>query len=594
MRVKLKRTARWPQLVLLLLTSSLAAHAQNTAAPISAPAPTPENTLHTRVPLTIVDVVVTDAKGNPVHGLKQSDFTLLEDNQPVPLSSFDEHRSGQVSLAPATPPPALPPNTFTNNSPTPPSANPLVILLFDPLNVSAGDQLNLRKRMLQVVDTLPAGTRIAVFNLYSHLSIVQGFTTDRDLIRTAITAKKIPPALSPIQDPFPGPVDNDPALEAIPKSQIVDQQGEASALRGQFEITGLNQIARFMSAIPGRKNLIWFTASFPLQFPPFPDEVAFPPRKGEMLRTQTYDLAPQLKATLDLLTRAHVAVYPVESRGLMVPPSPRLDRTPSPDGLSFSKFEIENTKFTTITEHLTMETIAEQTGGKAFYNTNGFAESTQQAIELGSNFYTLTYISPNQKLDTRFRKIAVKTAIPRLHLDYRNGYYALDPGVSLSGFKVLRPSALQAAMLRGAPDLTEILFTVETHRAPATELTLPEDNRRSSSEMNPPYRRYSIAYTTDVHNINFTRGADGIYTAQFEYEARVFSVATGAALNSTNREVHPLITEATYQSMLKYGALAHQEIDVPAKGEFFLRLAVHDLNSGRIGTLEIPLTAVHP
>ena len=64
--------------------------------------------------------------------------------------------------------------------------------------------MNLRKRMLHVVDTLPAGTRIAVFNLYSRLSIVQGFTTDRELLRAAIVAKKIPPAISPMKDPFPG------------------------------------------------------------------------------------------------------------------------------------------------------------------------------------------------------------------------------------------------------------------------------------------------------------------------------------------------------------------------------------------------------
>ena len=292
-----------------------------------------------------------------------------------------------------------------------------------------------------------------------------------------------------------------------------------------------------------------------------------------------------MKSALDLLTRAHVAVYPVDGRGLIVPPTL---------GPTTTQFEIENTKYTAITEHLTMETIAEQTGGQAFYNTNGFVEDTVKAIELGSNFYTLTYISPNQKLDTRFRKISVKTALPKLHLTYRNGYYALDPGVSLSGFKVLRPSTVQVAMLHGAPDLTEILFTVDTHRAAATEVTLPDDNRRSSSEMNPPYRRYSIAYTTDIHNISFTHGADGMYTANFEYEARVFSAATGAVINSTNREVHPVIPESTYQSMLKDGALAHQEIDVPAKGEFFLRLAVHDLNTDRVGTLEIPITAIHP
>ena len=37
----------------------------------------PEYAIKARVPLTIVDVVVTDAKGKPVHGLKQPGFTFL-------------------------------------------------------------------------------------------------------------------------------------------------------------------------------------------------------------------------------------------------------------------------------------------------------------------------------------------------------------------------------------------------------------------------------------------------------------------------------------------------------------------------------------
>ena len=36
----------------------------------------------------VLDVTVTDAKGNPVHNLKQEDFTVKEDNKPQPIRSF--------------------------------------------------------------------------------------------------------------------------------------------------------------------------------------------------------------------------------------------------------------------------------------------------------------------------------------------------------------------------------------------------------------------------------------------------------------------------------------------------------------------------
>jgi hypothetical protein len=75
-------------------TSLLTAIAIAIAAALPAQTPVqPEYTIQARVPLTYVDIVVTDAQGHPVHGLKQSDFTLLEDHRPMTSNSFEEHRT---------------------------------------------------------------------------------------------------------------------------------------------------------------------------------------------------------------------------------------------------------------------------------------------------------------------------------------------------------------------------------------------------------------------------------------------------------------------------------------------------------------------
>jgi hypothetical protein len=37
-----------------------------------------------------------------------------------------------------------------------------------------------------------------------------------------------------------------------------------------------------------------------------------------------------------------------------------------------------------------------------------------------------------------------------------------------------------------------------------------------------------------------------------------------------------------------------QYIDAPDKGEYFLRLGIHDINTGRVGAVEVPLTAIQP
>jgi len=583
MPVQIRRVDIRRLLPCLFLVFALAGYAQvapQSSAPAQPKPSSPAFTIQARVPLTILDIVVTDAKGQPVHGLKQSDFTIIEDKQTMLPNSFEEHRSDARQPAAPAPKQSLPPNTFTNDTPATASPTPLVILLLDPLNIQISEQQIVRKRVLDFIDKLPAGTRMEVLNLYSHLSIVQGFTTDRELLKAALSPRKTPLTLSPIEDPFNDSTDLASLEEqSTPPGVIVRRQGVASALRAQYELSGLNQIARYLSGIPGRKNLIWFSGSFPLQFPPFPDSAAYPGAAP-----QTYDFEPQMHAALDLLARSHVAVYPVDGRGLRVPLYP---------GSGITTFMVENNRETLISEHFTMETIAEQTGGRAIYNTNDLAAAAQQALQLGSNFYTVTYTPTNQKLDTRFRSINVKVDKPNLHLDYRNGYYAVDPGTSLSGVTVPRATPLQAAMLHGAPEMTEILFKVNAVRATATELTLPEGNQRSSSEMKPPYRRISLTYTTDIHNIAFTQGTDGNYTADFEFNVTVFSAATGAALNTTTREVRPIEPASNYQSLLNDGAIATQQIDVPAKGDFFLRIGVHDLNNGRVGAVEIPVSAIH-
>ena len=523
----------------------------------------PQYTIRQRVPLTYVDVVVTDDKGHPVHGLHQSDFTLLEDGQPMTPNSFDEHRSDQAAPATTLATPTLPPNTFTNDTPTPPSDRPLNVLLIDSLNTPAIVQGIVQKRLLDFVDKMPAGTRIEVLALDPRLSILQGFTGDRELLRKAITAKL--PQFSTLQDPQQDPTNTDP-----PDLEV---QASLTEVRIRTQIASMKQLARYLSGIPGRKNLLWFTASSPLTFPPQPlDPGLWPP---ELF----YDETDAMQSAGDALARAHVAVYSVESRGLeVIPPHSR-------------KMDLH------LTEHYTMDKLADQTGGHAYYNTNGLAESAADALDSGSNYYTLTYTPTNQALDTRFRTITVKVSQPNLHLTYRNGYYAVDPAVDARGKPIEKVTPMQTALMRGALDSTQILFNVKVAQAPGTEATLPATNIPDAKQMHPPYRRYSIAYTIDAHNLEFAPSPDGNYRANFEYGVNVYSPGGDQILNSASKIINPVLPPVVYHSMLKSGAGAHLDIDVPATGEFFLRIAVHDLASDRTGSIEVPtasLTSVSP
>jgi hypothetical protein len=300
-----------------------------------------------------------------------------------------------------------------------------------------------------------------------------------------------------------------------------------------------------------------------------------------LMRPQSYDFEPELKSATDLLARAHVAVYPIDGRGLQALPMP-------------SGFKGKNLNYMNILEHGTMDDIAEQTGGKAYYNTNGLTEAVEAALDTGSNFYTVTYTPVNQVLDTRFRTISVKVDQPGLKLTYRDGYYAVAPDTSVSGKKIETVTAMQSAMMRGGLEPTQIVFKVTVAQSPGTEDVLPVSNKPDAKQMKPPYRHYSLSFLVDVSNIAFNPSSDGNYRGNFEFGAMVYNADGDEVMNSASKTVSPILPPAVYQSMRRGGANAHLEIDVPAKGEYFLRIGVHDLGSDRVGAIEIPVSSITP
>jgi VWFA-related protein len=547
-----------PISVCLVLAATSAAQTnqvQTTASPTTGQ---PQYTLRARVPLTLLDVVVTDTKGRPVHGLKQSDFTVLEDNKEVKPNSFEEHRfdtapSPTQTLTTQT----LPPNAFTN-AVAAPSNRPLNVLLLDSLNTPVQVQQIVQQEMLSFVKKMAPGTRMAVFSLLnSRLVILQGFTSDPELLNAAIINKKNTPQAANLED-----IGQDPARNDDPPSDIACQvELEHTAARAETTMGVMRVLARYLAGMPGRKNLIWFSGSFPLI-----RDCAGP--KGDH-----YDFTDAMQTATDLLARAHVAIYPVDGRAL--------------DALAGGRGNIHKQG----DEHATMDQIAEQTGGKATYASNDLAGAVSDAVDSGSNFYALTYTPTNQTLDTRFRTISVKVDQPGLHLVYRPGYYASEPDVDTRGKKIETVTPMQSAMMRGALEPTQLLFRVKVVQSPGTEDALPAGNK-PDAKLKPPYRHFTISYIIDVNNIDFTPSPDGNYRGDFEYGVNVYNADGDEIVNSASKEVNPILPPSVYQSMLKGGANAHQEIAVPATGDYFLRVGVHDLTSDHVGAIEIPVTSI--
>ena len=165
------------------------------AAQASPAADEPKTTLRANADLVLVDVVASDEKQNPMHQLTSGDFTILEDGKPQTVKIFEEHAAGPPPKMP--PAPKFGPGVFTNFSQAPETGS-LNILLLDKLNTPMNAQTVVRDQVLKYLKETPPGTRMAIFSLSTDLKLLQGFTSDPELLRAIVMGKKGSQGASPL------------------------------------------------------------------------------------------------------------------------------------------------------------------------------------------------------------------------------------------------------------------------------------------------------------------------------------------------------------------------------------------------------------
>jgi hypothetical protein len=138
-----------------------------------------------------------------------------------------------------------------------------------------------------------------------------------------------------------------------------------------------------------------------------------------------------------------------------------------------------------------METLARDTGGKAFYNTNGLSNAMTEAINSGSHYYTLTYTPANTKTDGKYRRIEVKATNGSYKLAYRRGYYAENAKFAPGSDDERKSDALVPLMAFGMPDFEQILFNMQL-----VKVRPGSDGSRagSNTELKGPLVRYSLNF----------------------------------------------------------------------------------------------------
>ena len=146
----------------------------------------PSVTIRSTTRLVLVDVVVTDKKGQPVTGLKAEDFTIEESGKKQKVTIFVPPG---IENAPK---PVPSPEGILSNRPenVRPAGVPTVLLL-DAANSPFKDQAYARSQMLKyVMEQAQNEHPMAVFMLTDHLSVLQQFTSDPQILLAAIKGLK--------------------------------------------------------------------------------------------------------------------------------------------------------------------------------------------------------------------------------------------------------------------------------------------------------------------------------------------------------------------------------------------------------------------
>jgi VWFA-related protein len=533
--------------------------------------------------MVLVDAVVTDGSGRPLAGLKADDFKILENGKPQTVRAFGA-RSPELlheQLAASSAPHTLPPGMFTNITDFRPEYGPLTILLIDSLNTPNLDQPYMREALIKYLRSMGSQQNVAIFTLGTRLGLIQNVNADPQLLQEALkriasdpSLKKKAPKLNPTADSPDsrarllaadllgvgkeydkerqiGMMESS-VLEFFPDQEMVQANNRVS-----LTLEALQKIARNVAGYPGRKNLIWLSAGFPLSMDPSIYGI------GDARNYQR-----ETQETANLLTNYEVAVYPVDVRGLvgslMPDASSDIQRHGSLGGPRASQIVLGRTSVLG-TSHATMEHLAEQTGGRAFYNRNDIDHGIATSVQDGSTYYSLGYYPTDKNWDGKFRKIEVKVVGKGLHVHYRHGYFADD---------AVHPTPEQDAAGR-----KEFLASLALD-APAATL-LPVVSRVTAPDKEHP--QVFIDIGVDPHTVLFESKPNNRQQGKIEFATIVLN-DEGKPITSKSDILNTELTPQTFAKVMSGSLVVRQKFDLPP-GKYLLRIGVRDLQSNSMGSL---------
>lgn len=146
-------------------------------------------------------------------------------------------------------------------------------------------------------------------------------------------------------------------------------------------------------------------------------------------------------------------------------------------------------------------------------------------------------------------------------------------------------------MLHGAPDPTELIFVTAVRPTASGTETSPAPGNQAGKKLSGPFRRYTVTYLASPRVFTCAPTLGGTRRCALEYLTFVY-LADGTLVNTQTNEINANIPEDAFADPKGHTIRYHQEISVPAKGEYFLRIGMRDASTDNVGALEVPIEAV--
>jgi len=562
-------------------------------------------TFQSKTRLVTVEVVARDHHGQPVHGLTAADFQVFEQIEPkrdqhpqkiavfhpVDMAAIAAQDIGKQQLAPGV---------YTNLVTMDKHPLPPTILLIDGLNTDSKSQLQVHRQTIQMLASLPGDTPVAVFLLGRGLTMIQNFTTDPEVLKAALhkahsAESNANTQLEPQDDPTKlsltandslpadlaglAPNANAPAggnatVKGPPPNNIMpgvavslerfERENYASDMdtRVRDTLEALRAIARHVAGYAGRKNLLWISSSFPIAITPN----ANPNLEFYGLRNYQGQMTEVARALAD----AKVAIYPVDPRGVQTQAMFQPDfRTPEFSGVTgqYSNQQLDRENQSRVDRKQSMEVLADETGGTVCVEDNDLGDCVKKAVNDSSSFYEIAYYPDSGNWDGKFHKIIVKSNKSGLHLGYRNGYYAQGQA---TGDQKSRDRELQEATCDDFLVSTSVLIVARQ---------IPADQKGKAK------------YYMGIHPamLTFTRQSDGSRELVLKIGVCSFD-KSGKPLQFMEQAVDSKLTDKQFAGIQAQHGVPEAIVLDPAPGIATVRLLVQDVETGKMGSVNLPYT----